>query len=104
MLRRAWLRHHDFVDAPGSDHLDSLYPAGPSHGRFIVSGFNFRLYLENGEDIGTFATAVPDWSVGDEFFDSAHNEFRILNIVTDEALGDGDFSGAFVVTPTALSE
>ena len=43
-----------------------------------MSGFNFRLYLENGEDIGTFATAVPDWSVGMEFFDSDHSEFRIL--------------------------
>jgi hypothetical protein len=26
--------------------------------------------LENGEDIGSFATAVPDWSVRDEFFNS----------------------------------
>ena len=67
-----------------------------------MAGFTFRLYLEDGNDIGTFATAVPDWSVGMEFFDSGHTEFRILNIVTD--LGDSEFSGAFVVTPTALCE
>ena len=26
------------------------------------------IYLENGEDVGTSATAVPDWSVGDVSF------------------------------------
>ena len=67
-----------------------------------MSGFKFRLYLENGEDIGSFATAVPDWSVGDEFFNSDHNEFRILDIATD--LGDGGFTGAFMVTPVELAE
>ena len=56
-----------------------------------MSGFNFRLYLENGEDIGNFATAVPDWSVGDEFFNRDHNEFRIRDIVTDP--GGEEFSG-----------
>jgi hypothetical protein len=29
--------------------------------------FKYRLYLPDGEDIGSFATAVPDWRVGDEF-------------------------------------
>lgn len=55
------------------------------------------IYLENGEDVGTSATAVPDWSVGDVSFNNDHNEFRILDIVTD--LGEGEFSGAFIVTP-----
>lgn len=67
-----------------------------------MSGFTYRLYLENGEDIGSFATAVPDWSIGDEFFSGDHTRFRILNIVTD--LGSTEFSGAFVVTPTELGQ
>ena len=67
-----------------------------------MSGFNFRLYLENGEDIGTFSTAVPDGSVGDEFFNSDHNEFRILDIASD--LGGEEFAGAFIVTPVELAE
>ena len=31
-----------------------------------MSGFTFRLFLESGEDIGSFATAVPNWKIGDE--------------------------------------
>ena len=67
-----------------------------------MSGFNFRLYLDSGEDIGTFSTAVPDWKIGDEFYNRDHNQFRILDIVTD--LGDEEFSAAFIVTPLELSE
>lgn len=69
-----------------------------------MSGFTYRLYLENGEDIGSFATAVPDWSVGDEFFSGDHTRFRILNILPGEDLGSVEFSGAFVVTQAALAE
>lgn len=56
-----------------------------------MSGFTYRLYLENGEDIGNFATAVPTWSTGDEFFNRDHNLFRIVNIVPE--LDDGEFQG-----------
>jgi predicted secreted protein len=35
------------------------------------------------------------------FFDSAHNEFRILDVVSP---GEGEFAGAFVVTPLELAE
>jgi hypothetical protein len=67
-----------------------------------VSGFTYRLYLDSGDDIGNFTTAVPDWSIGDEFFNSDHNVFRIPHIVPD--LGDGEFAGAFVVVPLELAE
>jgi hypothetical protein len=50
-----------------------------------------RLYLENGEDIGNFATAVPNWSIGIEFFNRDHALFRIVNIVPE--LDEGEFSG-----------
>ena len=68
-----------------------------------MSGFIYRLYLENGEDIGSFATAVPDWSVGDEFFNRDHVQFRIIDIVAGLEVGD-EFSGFFVVTPTEIAE
>jgi hypothetical protein len=42
--------------------------------------FTFRLYLENGEDVGTFATAAPDCRVGDEFR-TGIARYRITNIV-----------------------
>jgi hypothetical protein len=57
-----------------------------------------------GDDIGNFATAVPDWSVGDEFFNSQHNVFRILSIATHEAFNSGGLDGAFVVAPVELAE
>ena len=68
-----------------------------------MSGFTYWLYLENGEDIGGFKTAVPNWSIGDEFFNGDHVHFRILNIVAGLDVGD-EFSGFFVVTPTAIAE
>ena len=55
-----------------------------------------------GNDVGTFETTVPDWSVGMEFYNRDHVEFRILDIV--HQLGDGEFNGAFVDTPVELAE
>lgn len=60
--------------------------------------FTFRLYLENGEDVGTFATAAPDWRVGDEFR-SGIARYRIENIVVDEDVPGDEFQGVFVVSP-----
>ena len=66
-----------------------------------MSVFKPRLYLENGEDVGPFAAAVPDWSIGDELCNQ-DNEVRTIDIAPD--LGGGEFTGAFVVTPTVLCE
>ncbi|HZV27153.1 MAG TPA: hypothetical protein VFG00_12785 [Acidothermaceae bacterium] len=68
-----------------------------------MSGFRYRLYLENGEDVGTFHTAAPDWSVGDEFRTGDGNRFAILNLVTDDDFSSDDFAGMFVVTPIELA-
>lgn len=69
-----------------------------------MSGFSFRLYLEDGNDIGSFATSVPDWEIGDVFYNRDHVECRILDIVHSEALGGDEFAGAFIVTPPELAE
>lgn len=66
-----------------------------------MSGFTYRLYLENGEDMGTFATADPDWSVGDEFFNADHARLRDIDIAAGD--GFGDFDGCFVVTARRAS-
>jgi hypothetical protein len=66
--------------------------------------FRFRLYLESGDDVGEFATAVPDWHVGQEFLDKTHTRYRIENIMWDEDLPGDDYHGLFVVTPIELAE
>ena len=67
-----------------------------------MAGFTYRLYLADGNDIGTFTTAVPDWDIGMTFISGDHTTFRILNIVPE--LGEGEFNGAFVVAPVELAE
>ena len=54
--------------------------------------FKFRLYLASGEDVGTFATAAPDWKVGDDFRDG-YARYRITDIVVDEDLHGDEFHG-----------
>ena len=65
--------------------------------------FTYRLYLPNGEDIGTFATAAPDWGIGDEFR-TGGDRFRIENILPGEELGSDEFHGLFVVAPLTVAE
>ena len=60
------------------------------------------VHLKDGNGIGSIATGVPNWSVGDAFVNKDHNVFRILDIVSD--LGDGEFAGAFLVVPIELAE
>ena len=67
-----------------------------------MAGFTYRLYLEDGNDIGTITTAVPDWDIGMEFINGDHVTFEIVNVVPE--LGEGEFAGAFVVAPTKLAE
>ena len=66
--------------------------------------FTFRLYLPNGEDVGQFATAAPDWSAGMEFRSGDRNRYRIESIVYDLDLPDEKFAGIFIVTPLELAE
>lgn len=68
-----------------------------------MAGFTFRLYLENGEDVGTFTTAVPNWDLGMSFRTGLGVKYRILNIVP-ELGNDSEYAGVFVVTPIALAE
>ena len=68
-------------------------------------GFKFRLYLENGEDVGIFTTAAPNWRVGEEFVGPENVRFRILDYVDPEDLGDDSpFTGVWTVTPVELPE
>lgn len=69
-----------------------------------MAGFRFRLYLENGEDIGHFTTGVLVWKVGDEFYNGDHTRFRITNMLAEDVLPGDEYSGVFVVTPVELAE
>jgi hypothetical protein len=53
-----------------------------------VSGFRFRLYSHDWDELGEFETVVPNWSVSDEFMIGDGRRFRILGIVpVDNAVG-----------------
>ena len=75
----------------------------PRPRKWRTVAFRYRLYLENGEDIGEFATAVSAWAIGDEFISGDRNKFRIVNIVACESLGATALHGLFVVTPVDLA-
>jgi hypothetical protein len=46
-----------------------------------VSGFRFRFYSDDWEELGVIETIVPNWSKGDEFMTGDGRRFRIVGIV-----------------------
>ena len=53
-----------------------------------VSDFRLRLYSDDWEELGEFATVVPNWSTGDEFTTGDGRRFRIVGIVpVDDDVG-----------------
>jgi hypothetical protein len=46
-----------------------------------VSGFRFRLYSNESDEVGEFETIVPNWSQGDEFLMGDGRRFRIVRIL-----------------------
>jgi hypothetical protein len=67
--------------------------------------FTFRLYVPDGEDIGTFKTAVSGpWNIGHQFMTGDHHRFEIVDKVENDAFVSDEFAGAFVVTPLELAE
>jgi hypothetical protein len=43
-----------------------------------VSGFGFRLYSADWDELGELETIVPNWSVGDTFTNGDGRRFRIV--------------------------
>jgi hypothetical protein len=46
--------------------------------------FRFRLFSPDGDDLGLFVTAVPNWDPGDKFLTGDGRRFRILAMVANE--------------------
>jgi hypothetical protein len=46
----------------------------------FVPGSVYRLYLEDGSDVGTFTTVAWDWKTGDEFWDGQHRRWRVVSV------------------------
>ena len=70
-----------------------------------MTSFTFRLYLRNGEQIGTFTTIRPDWLIGDEFRGNGDVRYRIVGMVPREHLGDNaDVTGLWTVKPVPPRE
>lgn len=40
-----------------------------------MGGYVFRLFLEDGSDVGVFTTIAWSWKTGDVFFDGEHREW-----------------------------
>lgn len=53
-----------------------------------MTGFRYSLYLDDWDELGEFHTAVPNWSVGEEFLTGDCRRFRIVGIVpVDDDVG-----------------
>jgi len=66
--------------------------------------FHFRLFLPDGEDVGDFVTAAPDWSAGDEFFTGGRLRYRVRAVIPADDLDETDgniYQGVFEVEPVA---
>jgi hypothetical protein len=63
-----------------------------------VSGFRFRLFSSDGDELGEFLTAAPNWRPGEEFLTGDGRTFRIVAIVPvlEE---ESPFHGIFEVEP-----
>lgn len=68
------------------------------------SGHTVRLYLENGEDVGTFSSATSAWSVGDTFKNGDGNRFRIVDMLEDFDELESEFNGVWKVTSVKVAE
>jgi hypothetical protein len=64
-------------------HLLRGYVSGSLHADDArrVSGFRFRLYSDDWDELGEFETVVANWSTGDEFMTGDGRRFRIVGIV-----------------------
>jgi hypothetical protein len=50
-----------------------------------MGGYVYRLFLEDGSDVGTFTTSAWDWKPGDEFWDGDHRRWRVLDVAPADA-------------------
>jgi hypothetical protein len=64
-----------------------------------VSGFRFRLYSTEMDELGEFETIVPNWAKGDEFLMGDGRRFRIVGIVPFPDDDDVPFNPFWKVEP-----
>lgn len=64
-----------------------------------MSGFRYRLYSNDWDELGEFHTAVPNWSKGDEFLVGDGRRFRIVGIVPFPGADDVPFNAFWKVKP-----
>ena len=46
-----------------------------------MTGFRFRLYSDDWDELGEYETIVPNGSTGDEFLTGDGRRFRIMGII-----------------------
>lgn len=66
-------------------------------------GHRFRLYLENGEDVGEATFATLDWNVG-ETFKTDGVRYEILGVLQVPEVTGSEYVGIWTVTPLELDQ
>src|SRR5438552_3835937 len=77
-----------------TDRVATVIPAAASGSERVR--FRFELRLADGDDVGTFETAEPGWTVGDTLVADGNRRYRITKVVTLELVQefvDGPLNG-----------
>lgn len=65
-------------------------------------GFKFELKTVDGDDAGSFETAVPNWQTGDMLIASGNVRYRVVSVIPAEKVAefvDGPCVGVIEVEP-----
>lgn len=65
-------------------------------------GFKFELKTVDGDDAGSFETAVPNWQTGDTLIAGGNIEYRVVSVIPPELVAefvDGAAVGVIEVEP-----
>jgi hypothetical protein len=75
-----------------------ILPSGPGNGETV--GFKFELRTVDGDDAGSFETAVPNWQTGDTLIAAGNVRYRVVSVIpADKVAGfiDGPVCGVIEV-------
>jgi hypothetical protein len=64
----------------------------------------YRLYTEDGEDMGDFETVEPTWHIGDQLFNRDRVRFEVVEVVSEDDFDSDVYHGLLIVTPIEVGE
>jgi hypothetical protein len=60
-------------------------PSGPGNG---TVGFKFELKTVEGDDAGSFETAVPNWQTGDTLIAAGDVRYRVVSVTPGDRIAE----------------